>query len=123
MKLPFDLNLSPDWVPALAAHGLDAVHWSTVGDLRATNRGIMEWAAAHGHWVLTHDLDFGAILAATSARAPSVLQLRARDNLPIPRLVALVVAGIRKHSAQLQTGALVSIDEATARVRLLPLGE
>ncbi|MFB3892252.1 MAG: DUF5615 family PIN-like protein [Phycisphaerae bacterium] len=65
------MNLSPLWAGVLSAHGWEAVHWSSVGDPRASDKVVMSWAAANGHVVLTHDLDFGAILAATGAREPS----------------------------------------------------
>ena len=76
------MNLSPDWVPVLKSHGWSVVHWSTVGDPRASDRTIMEWAAKHEYVVLTHDLDFGAMLALSHAAGPSVLQVRAGDILP-----------------------------------------
>ena len=57
-----DMNLSPDWVPVLQRHGWPAVHWSTVGDPRASDRTIMDWAVANGSIVFTHDLDFGTML-------------------------------------------------------------
>ena len=28
MKLVVDMNLSPEWLPFLHAHGFEAVHWS-----------------------------------------------------------------------------------------------
>jgi predicted nuclease of predicted toxin-antitoxin system len=36
---------------------------------------IKSWARAHGAIVFTHDLDFGAMLAATKANAPSVIHV------------------------------------------------
>jgi predicted nuclease of predicted toxin-antitoxin system len=44
MKILVDMNLSPDWVPFLKRNGVDALHWSMVGDLRAPDQVIMEWA-------------------------------------------------------------------------------
>jgi predicted nuclease of predicted toxin-antitoxin system len=41
---------------------------------------IMAYAAKHDYVVLTHDLDFSAILAATQGTKPSVVQIRS-DNL------------------------------------------
>ena len=61
MKILIDMNLSPSWVPALERKGWSAVHWSDVGDPRAVDRAIMDWAADHGHVVFTHDLDFGTM--------------------------------------------------------------
>jgi predicted nuclease of predicted toxin-antitoxin system len=43
MKLLIDMNLSPDWVPVLSAVGIEAIHWSTVGDPRAPDRTIFTW--------------------------------------------------------------------------------
>ena len=77
MKLLIDMNLTPDWVPFLATHGIDAVHWSTVGNPRAPDDEIMSWAFTSAHIVFTHDLDFGTLLAKTRAGGPSVFQLRA----------------------------------------------
>ena len=58
-----DMNLSVEWITLLQQAGWAASHWSTVGDPRADDAAIMAWAAAHGHVVLTHDLDFGTALA------------------------------------------------------------
>lgn len=60
------MNLSPKWVAALQNAGWQAVHWSTVGNPRATDNEIMNWAASNEFIVLTHDLDFGSLLAATN---------------------------------------------------------
>ena len=46
-ELLIDMNLSPEWAPVLRNHGWQAVHWSTVGDPRASDKDIMTWAAAH----------------------------------------------------------------------------
>jgi predicted nuclease of predicted toxin-antitoxin system len=43
---------------------------------------IFGFAAANG-WVFTHDLDFGALLAALRANRPSVVQVRCRDVLAV----------------------------------------
>lgn len=115
-----DMNLSPDWVPVLQRHGWSAVHWSTIGDPRATDRTIMDWAAANGYIVFTHDLDFGAILALTRATGPSVLQIRVDDVLP-DYLEGVVIAALKQHDADLTSGALVAVDESKSRVRVLPI--
>ena len=83
MKILVGMNLSPSWVPALERKGRSAVHWSDVGDPRAVDRAIMDWATDHGYVVFTHDLDFGTMLALSHEGSPSVLQIRAQDVLPI----------------------------------------
>jgi len=120
MKLLVDMNLSPDWVQPLENAGWEAQHWSTLGDPRATDATIFVFAAERGWVIFTHDLDFGAILAHTRAGRPSVFQVRARDVSPA-FLAPLVIRTLRQLTAQLEAGALVTLDEARQRVRLLPL--
>ena len=62
--------------------GHTASHWSTIGSLNAPDREVLLWAKANGYLLFTHDLDFGAILAATEAEGPSVIQIRAQDISP-----------------------------------------
>jgi predicted nuclease of predicted toxin-antitoxin system len=81
VKILVDMNLSPHWVSFLVRAGFESFHWSTIGDARASDAELMAWARAHGHVVFTHDMDFGALLAATRARGPSVLQARVKNTL------------------------------------------
>jgi predicted nuclease of predicted toxin-antitoxin system len=120
IRIVVDMNLSPDWATVLTRAGWPTVHWATIGDPRATDREIMDWALANDHVVFTHDLDFGTMLALTHATGPSVLQVRGQDVLP-DHLEVVVVAAIRQHEADLAAGALVVVDEARRRVRILPI--
>ncbi len=81
----------------------------------------MAWAREHRHVVFTHDLDFGTLLAFTRANGPSVVQVRAQDVFP-DHLEGIVVSAIRSYEHQLQEGALVTVDEARGKVRMLPIG-
>lgn len=72
IKILIDMSLSPGWVPLLQGAGWPTTHWSTVGDPKATDRTIMDWAEAKAHVVFTHHLDFGTILALTRKTGPSV---------------------------------------------------
>jgi predicted nuclease of predicted toxin-antitoxin system len=120
VKILVDMNLSPSWVPVLESQGHSAIHWSTVGDGRASDSVILDWAHDNGYLVFTHDLDFGAILAASRATAPSVVQVRTQDVTP-EHLSDLLISAIRQFETRLAQGALLTIDEARSRVRLLPL--
>jgi predicted nuclease of predicted toxin-antitoxin system len=79
MKLLIDMNLSPSWAVFLGQSGWAALHWSSVGPADARDSEIMAYAATHDYVVLTHDLDFGSILAVTHGGKPSVVQLRTED--------------------------------------------
>lgn len=114
------MNLTPTWVEYFARHGVQALHWATVGDPRAKDETIMDHARQEGMVVFTHDLDFGNILAVTHARGPSVIQVRTED--PVPSVIGeLVVSSIREYEAHLDRGALLTIEPNRWRGRLLPL--
>lgn len=80
----------------------------------------MEWALAQGRVVFTHDLDFGTTLALTHAGGPSVIQMRGQRVLP-EHIGPLVLAALKQYEAEFSAGALVVVDEARSRVRVLPL--
>ena len=122
MKVPVDMNLSPVWVDVLLSAGFEAVHWSAVGDPRASAATLMAWAKENGHIVFTHDLDFGTLLALTQAEGPSVRQVRAQDIAPTA-LGPMVGVALRQFEDELGRGALVTVDPARARVRVLPFDE
>jgi len=120
MKILIDMNLSPEWVAAFAIENIESIHWSTVGDPRAEDTEIIEYAREHEYIVFTHDLDFGMILALTQADGPSVIQVRSQDILP-SNLANTVLSVLRENQSTLDKGALVVIDVSRARVRILPL--
>lgn len=120
MKLLVDMNLSPRWVGFLERSGWQAVHWAMVGRADASDAEIMAFAVRHGFVVLTHDLDFSAILAATRGGKPSVVQIRS-DSVDPDRIGAPVLAALRQMHAELAAGALLSVDPGRTRLRLLPL--
>ncbi len=70
--------------------------------------------------VLTHDMDFGAILAATHGEKPSVIQLRMEDVTP-QMAGSRVLAALRHMEQELESGALLTVDRRQVRVRMLPL--
>jgi predicted nuclease of predicted toxin-antitoxin system len=120
MKIVIDMNLSPEWEEVLCSAGWMATHWSNVGAANASDREILSWVKVNGHVLLTHDLDFGAILAASGAKAPSVIQVRAQDLTP-SHLAPLVLRVLSQFRDPLARGALISVDDASARTRMLPL--
>src|SRR5262245_19677971 len=109
LSILVDMNLSVEWVPLLLGEGWRSVHWLQVGDPRAEDAVLMDWARSNGYVVFTHDLDFGTALALTHADGPSVIQVRGQNVLPEP-LGGVVVAAIHQYEAELEQGALVIVD-------------
>ena len=120
MKFLIDMNLSPLWAPYLAARGIEAVHWSTIGDASADDARIFEFASAGGWIVFTHDLDFGTLLATLRTTAPSVVQVHCQDVLPAA-IGEIVLRAIREAEPYLADGALVTVNPTRHRIRVLPI--
>jgi predicted nuclease of predicted toxin-antitoxin system len=70
--------------------------------------------------VFTHDLDFGALLASSGDARPSVIQLRTQNLLP-DHAADLILTALQSYRAELEAGALITVDPLRARVRILPL--
>jgi predicted nuclease of predicted toxin-antitoxin system len=119
MKFLLDMNLSPDWLTEFSDRGIKAVHWSQIGHGGATDEMIMKYARENEYIVFTHDLDFGAMLAATNAASPSVIQIRVQDVSP-QSLAARFFTAVNQFQNELLSGALVIIDARKDRVRVCP---
>jgi predicted nuclease of predicted toxin-antitoxin system len=108
------------WVSFLVEHGIEASHWSVEGDMRAPDTELLWWARERGCIVLTHDLDFGLLLSMTQESGPSVIQVRTQDVTP-EAIGSLVLTALRGRAEALARGALLSIQNRGARVRVLPI--
>ena len=79
----------------------------------------MAWARQHNYVVFTRDLDFGTLLAMTSAHGPSVIQVCVKDIMP-RSLGNFLMVILREHQSVIENGALLTITEDRTRVRILP---
>lgn len=120
MKILIDMNLSPAWVSIFSAEGWKAKHWSTVGTPTATDKMILEWARENGYLVLTHDLDFGILLALTRQNGPSVVQIRTQNIMP-DSLKERIIPILKQFAGEIEKGVLMTIDPIQARIRMLPI--
>jgi predicted nuclease of predicted toxin-antitoxin system len=102
MKILIDMNLSP----------------RSKQRTRFRNHGLRQHN--NGYVVITHDLDFGAMLAATQGEKPSVVQIRADDVSPVA-IGTQVITALRQMATELENGALLIIDPSRTRLRVLPL--
>src|SRR6266704_3950977 len=93
------------------------VHWSGVGRMDAPDIEIMAYAAKYDYVVLTHDLDFSSILAATQETKPSVVQIRS-DNLSAAVIGDALIAALKQMAPELAAGALLTVDPGRTRLHL-----
>lgn len=121
MNVVIDMNLPPALCGILEDADHAAIHWSQIGPADATDKQIIDWACENGYIVLTHDLDFGSILAASGAQRPSVVQVRTQDLSP-ESLGDTILAALDQFAEPLRGGALITIDKQRRRARILPIG-
>lgn len=120
MKILIDMNLSPVWVQYFSENAFVSRHWSQIGKATDPDNVIFEYAKQNGFIVFTHDLDFGAILAATNAKAPSVFQIRSHNLLP-EAIGPTVLKCFHDYGDFLRSGCLITLFDQKSKIRLLPL--
>lgn len=120
MRLLIDVCLSPDWVNYFQKHGIDSVHWTTIGACDANDSELFDYAQENGLVIFTHDLDFGAILVQTKSLCPSVVQARVQDPSP-EKIGRLVLQLLKQFEADLVRGSIVTLASDKQKVRVLPI--
>jgi predicted nuclease of predicted toxin-antitoxin system len=121
MRFLADMGISPKTVAFLRDLGHDAVHLHALGMDRLPDPAILELARAENRILLTHDLDFGELIAAGGEAVPSVIVFRLRRMEP--QSVNHHLQGVMaQHQESLERGAIVSVVEGQARVRSLSIG-
>ena len=121
MRFLADAGLSPATVDFLIRLGHEAIHVRTLGMQRAPDADVVAHARADSSVVLTFDLDFGDVLALGVLDKPSVIIFRLADERPASvnqRLAAV----LNERSTDLESGALILVEDTRYRVRKLPIG-
>ena len=120
MKLLLDQGTPRSAVGLLRLAGWDAVHTGETGLAEANDSEIIHRATLENRVVVTLDADFHAILAATRARAPSVIRIRI-EGLQAAEFSRLLQSVLRQCADELQAGAMISVGDFKIRVRRLPV--
>ena len=120
MKFLADMGVADHTVAALRAGGHDVVHAREIGLRSRPDSDILAEARSQSRIVVTFDLDFGDLLAAGGDALPSVLLLRTQNQRPsvvTPR----VLDAVARFASELESGALIVVEDAEFRIRRLPL--
>jgi predicted nuclease of predicted toxin-antitoxin system len=120
MKFLLDMDLSRQSAAHLRRQGHDAIQLSEQHLERLADQDVIRKAVLEGRVLVTHDLDFGEILAASGDRLPSVITFRLRNMHPtnVNRQLDSIVAN---HQESLAQGVLISVTEGHIRIRRLPI--
>ncbi|MGM0426679.1 MAG: DUF5615 family PIN-like protein [Thermodesulfobacteriota bacterium] len=120
MKFLLDMGVSPETGCYLEKLGHNAVHLIEEGMDRATDSQIMEKALKEERIILTHDLDFGRMLAFSGDRGPSVVTFRLTNMRP-ENVNQFCKAIIDRFSDVMAEGAILSVGDKKIRRHLLPV--
>jgi predicted nuclease of predicted toxin-antitoxin system len=104
----------------LRDQGYDAIHLREQGLQRLADEAIIKKARHEGRIILTHDLDFGQLIALSQSRLPSVITFRLANMQPA-RVNHYMLETLSCFEKELEAGALVSVSERAIRVRALPI--
>ena len=104
------MGVSMSTVLSLREAGHDAIHLRDEGLLRMEDSDILDKARLENRVVLTFDLDFGDLLAASGEKLPSVIIFRLRNQTPSsvrPRLFEI----LSECESDLNAGAVFVVEE------------
>jgi len=107
-------------VEHLRQAGHDVIHLREQGLQRLPDPEILEKARTEGRVLLTHDLDFGRLLALSEATSLSVIVFRLADMRPASVNHHLDQV-LQQAAGDLERGAIISVREGQIRVRILPV--
>ena len=120
IRFLLDMGIAQSTGEFLRSQGHDVVHLSEQGLERLPDELIVAKALDEGRTIVTHDLDFGRIVALSGHIVPSVVTLRLNDMTPA-RVNSALVTVLRETALALIDGALVTVTDRGIRVRILPI--
>lgn len=120
MKFLLNMNIPPVLSHRLIALGHECRHARDIGMTRAMDVAILEEARAQHEVILTHDLDYGDLLAFSSVASPSVIIFRLQNTHP-NNLIERFSSAWSEMALPLKEGAIVVMEDAALRVRRLPI--
>lgn len=121
MRFLLDMGLAQSTARHLRSQGYDAIHLRDQELQRLADSKIVAKALAENRVILTHDLDFGRIVALSRNRFPSVVTFRLAD-MRARNVERFLDDVLRRFANDLEQGALVSVTDQTVRIRKLPVG-
>lgn len=120
MKFLADMGISLKTVQRLRELNFDLYHLIEQNFHKMPDSKIYELATREERIILTHDLDFSDIVAASGEQLPSVIIFRLENMKSINVNIVLEFI-IQRHSEELEKGAIISVNESNIRVRMLPI--
>lgn len=105
----------------LTAAGHDAVAVRDFGLLDAPDDEILERALIEDRVIISHDTDFGTLLAVGRQSKPSFVLVRSADPLTADQVAGLIIDNLGVMADDLAAGAIATFARGHLRSRRLPL--
>ena len=120
IRFLLDMGIAQSTGSFLKSRDHDVVHLSEQGLERLSDDRIVAKAQEEERTIVTHDLDFGRIVALSGRSVPSIVTLRLSNMTP-ERVNAALETVLRDATLSLARGALVTVGDKGIRVRTLPV--
>jgi len=120
MEFLLDVNLPPSLAKLLESSGFKCRLSKHLIPENSPDIDILNIAELSGEVILTHDLDFGTLLAITGKHKPSVIIFRLH-NINSQVLYQLLINNLDNIQNQLIKGAIITITTDSIRIRQLPI--
>jgi predicted nuclease of predicted toxin-antitoxin system len=120
IKFLIDMNLPRTLAVLLTENGHHCRHVGDIGLSQATDEVIVEEARLNGEVILTHDMDYGKILAFSGKSSPSVIIFRYQTKEP-ESFLRRILNDLPQIQSSLERGAIVVVERKITRIRLLPI--
>ena len=120
MKFLADMGISLRTVEWLLQLGHDVVHLRDRGLQKLPDDEILDLARLEQRIILTIDLDFAQLLAVSKQALPSVILFRL-GNENYDEINQRLIEVLNNCQQELETGAIVSVNNESFRVKKLPI--
>jgi len=122
MRFLLNMNVPRELGRRLTTAGHECRHVGDIGMAQASDVAIIEEARRNKEIIVTHDLDYGHLLAFSGEPAPSVIIFRLRNTHP-DNLFARIRGTWPEIEKPLLEGAIVALEDAAFRIRRLPIAQ
>ncbi|MCP4896359.1 MAG: hypothetical protein GY906_05235 [bacterium] len=120
IRLLLDMGIAQSTGHYLRTRGHDVVHLCEQNLERLPDYQIVTKAKKEDRTIVTHDLDFGRIVALSGRSIPSIITLRLSDMTPT-RVNSVLGIAFVEATQPIERGALVTITDRGIRIRALPI--
>ena len=120
MKFLMNMNIPRELCRLLESKGHECRHAGDIGLAKADDPEIVKEAKISKEVIITHDLDYGNLLAFSGEMLPSVIIFRVK-NTHSQNLYKRLMSAWKEIEDQLSKGAIVVLEDSSLRIRNLPI--